>query len=840
MAPRKADKPPEETALKAYREKRTADTTPEPYGSGVRARRFVIQKHAARRLHYDLRLEWDGVLHSWAVPKGLSTDPSVKKLAVHTENHPLSYFDFEGVIPAGNYGAGAMIVWDQGLWIPLNPPQEGFVEGKIAFELRGYKARGAWELIRPKDSTNEWLLFKKRDAWIGPAGAAGWTEESVICGLTVEELREGNRRSSAVLGQLEDVPSRSLEARDVELMLAETSDHPFSKEGWIFELKYDGYRVLASKKDGDVHLYYRAGSEAAHIYPSITKTLRSLPYRSLVMDGEVVVLDENALPSFSRLQRRARLSKRPDIERADIELPAVLYLFDLLAVEDRDLRDLPCVRRKELLRQIVPRAGPLRYADHVEVRGEDLYKQVEQTNLEGVIAKKGSAPYRGGRSRNWLKIRVKRTVDLAIVGFSEPKGGRSGFGSLDVAAFDGKEFVYAGRVGTGFDQRKLDDLREALDGMRRDSPACKGKLPSPKGRYWVEPRLVCEVQYTEWTADGLLRHPVFVRLRDDKSPTECLRQPDRVPDEETPIKPHQTSPALPKKVKVTRPHKIFWPEDGFTKGDLVEYYQKVAPALLPYLQDRPVVLTRYPDGIHGKHFFQKDAPDYVPGWVRTERMWSEHAEREIDYFVCEQMESVAYLANLGTIPLHIWSSRVASLARPDWTIIDLDPKEAPFTDVVLLALAFRDLCGEIELPCYVKTSGSSGIHVLVPLGRQCTYHQSRNLAEVLARVVALEHPKIATLVRSLKKREGKVYLDTGQNGHGKLLVSPFSVRPLIGAPVSTPLHWSEVTSDLDLRAYNIVSVPRRLEELAEDPWEGLLTDSPDLATSLASLSERMR
>ncbi|MEE8583460.1 MAG: non-homologous end-joining DNA ligase, partial [Acidobacteriota bacterium] len=412
--------------------------------------------------------------------------------------------------------------------------------------------------------------------------------------------------------------------------------------------------------------------------------------------------------------------------------------------------------------------------------------------------------------------------------------GRSGFGALELAVYDGGKMVYCGRVGTGFNQKLIDSLHSRLSEIVRPDPPCSGRLPSPQGVHWVEPELACRVRFSQWTRGGNLRQPVFEELLEDGEPRRCIRQYEHEPEPALPQSPQ------PRQVKISRPAKVFWPEQGITKGDLADYYQAVSPWLLPFLKDRLLVLTRYPDGIEGKFFFQKDAPDYVPDWLRTERLWSENAHREVDYFVCDDLESLLYLINLGTIPLHIWSSRASNLGRPDWSIIDLDPKGAPFPDVVRLALGFRSLCQKLELPCYCKTSGSSGLHVLIPLGRQCTYEQSRNLAELLARVVALDHPQVATLFRSIKKREGKVYLDTGQNGHGKLLVAPYSVRPLPGAPVSAPLHWDEVDEKLEPQQFTLRDVPKRLQKMKADPWQGLLGDRPDLRRVIERLAERIR
>jgi bifunctional non-homologous end joining protein LigD len=433
---------------------------------------------------------------------------------------------------------------------------------------------------------------------------------------------------------------------------------------------------------------------------------------------------------------------------------------------------------------------------------------------------------------------VERTADVVVVGFTEAKRTRAGFGALHVAVHDGSRFVYAGRVGTGFTERKLRELRAELEGMLLKSPPCAGAPKGPEHR-WVRPALVCEVRYTEWTEEGFLRHPVFLRFREDKAPEDCVRQEG--PGEQAPDPaPAPADVAAERVVPYTNLDKVFWPQEGYTKGDLVEFYRAASPWLLPYLHDRPVVLTRYPDGIEGKSFFQKDAPGFAPGWLRTERIWSESASREIDYFVCDDVESLLYLVNLGTIPLHVWASRIGDIAHPDWCILDLDPKGAPFATVVEVARAIRKLCDDIELPSFVKTSGSTGLHVLVPLGGRCTYESCRLLGELLARVVAAELPEIATIARVIAERGGRVYIDFLQNGHGKLLVAPLSVRPLPGAPVSTPLQWSEVNARLDIGTYTIASVPKRLRRMKEDPLRGVLEEKPDLPRALERLGERLK
>ena len=831
--------------LEKYRAKRSAESTPEPFGRGSadRPHLFVVQKHAARALHYDFRLEWGGVLKSWAVPKGPSPDPADKRLAVEVEDHPVEYADFEGRIPEGNYGAGTVIVWDRGRWKPIGDPDEGARKGKLLFELSGYKLRGVWTLVRTKrkgePESKEWLLIKERDAFARPGGAATLPQESILSGLTLEELAAGAGRAEEIRQELSRLgpARRKVWAGDVELMLAQTREKAFTKKGWLWELKYDGYRVLAEREGGQARLLYRHGMDATAIFPEIARALRALPFDAFVLDGEIAVLDEKGRPSFGKLQQRALLSRPADIERATVELPAVFYGFDLLAFEDFDLRPLPLSQRKALLMRVLPKSGPLRFADDIAEQGEAFLEEVRALGLEGIVGKKADSRYRGGRSADWIKVRLERTEDFVIVGYTAPKGSRAGFGALHLAMFEGGALVYAGRAGSGFTEKHLSEIRERLARDRRPTPACAGELPTAKEHVWVEPRLVCEVRYKEWTKDHLLRQPVFLRMREDKKPEECVRQ------DGTGEVPGSPAPAIEppeKKVPLSNLGKVFWPEEGYTKGDLIDYYREVSPWLLPYLKDRPIVMARYPDGITGKSFYQKDAPSFAPSWLRTERIWSEGTEREIDYFVCDDVESLLYVVNLGSIPLHVWASRVEGLERPDWSILDLDPKRAPFAHVVKVARAIHALCDEIEMPAFIKTSGATGLHILLPLGGLCTYAESRTLAEILAKVVERQLPEISTTVRSVSERGGRVYIDFLQNVHGQTIAGPFSARPLPGATCSSPLKWSEVDGKLDPKRYTIQTLPARMKRMKEDPLLPVLTQKPDLAQTLARLTERLK
>ncbi len=820
--------------LSTYRAKRKADRTPEPFG-GNRSEalsQFVIQHHAARAVHYDLRLEMNGVLKSWAVPRGPSPNPADKRLAVRVEDHPLDYAGFEGRIPEGNYGAGAVIVWDRGAWVPIGNPDEGLDKGKLLFELKGYKLRGKWTLVKTKRGPKDWLLIKERDAYVSEDGTESYPADSILSGRTVEDLKANRDLTDTLATQLEEFGAlkRRVRATKLKVMLAQPGK-AFSKPGWLFEIKYDGYRLIAVKQNDQALLLSRNGNDFTASFPEIAESVAALPFEFLILDGETVVHDEQGIPNFSRLQKRGRLTRSIDIQRATVDLPASLYAFDLLAFDGYDLRPLKLEQRKHMLQQVLPTLGPVHYSDHISEHGEAMFEQMGAMGLEGVVGKRADSRYEAGRSSNWIKISVEKSDEFVVVGYTDPKIGKTGFGALLLGQYEDGVLVYSGRVGSGF---KTQDLTVLGAELRDAEPATPPRdAPADKQMHWVAPECVCEVKYKEITPDGFPRHPVFLGLRDDKAPDECVRKIRAAPEPLSPV------PApVNKHVAFTNLDKVFWPAEGYTKGDLIDYYRGIAEWMLPYLQDRPVVLTRFPDGIDGKSFFQRDAPGFVPDWIRIETMWSENAEREVRYFIVDDAESLAYIANMGTIPLHVWSSRVATLEQPDWCILDLDPKEAPFEHVVKIAKAIRVLAEDIELPAFVKTSGSTGLHVLIPLGRQFTYEQCRSLGELLARVIVTELPEIATVTRSPARREGKVYVDYLQNGHGRLLVAPFSVRPLPGAPVSMPIRWPELNVRLSNERFHINNARRRMQSLKKHPLAELLALKPDLNAALQRLDER--
>ncbi len=826
--------------LEDYRKKRDPERTPEPFG-GLRTgggRLFVVQKHAARRLHYDLRLEMGGVLKSWAVPKGPSIHPAEKRLAVLVEDHPVEYADFEGVIPPDNYGAGPVIVWDRG-WYRLlksGDPLDQVARGKVEVEFFGFKLRGQWTLVRMSGKEKEWLLLRKAGSPVDEQELTDRYPESVLSGLTIEELGKAPSNLTVLRKRLDSLkaPVANISPQRQGLMLASIGSRPFSGKEWLFEIKYDGVRVLAARAGKEAQLYGRNGQEITATYPEVARALRVLPLERFIIDGEIVAIDESGHPSFQRLQARMHLKNPPDIDRARATVPVNGIFFDCLSLDGRDLRDLPLLQRKECLSLLLPARGVIRYSDHILEHGEAFFEAASEQHLEGIVAKRIKSLYRSGRSKDWVKLKCQLRQEFVIGGYTDPQGSRGHFGALHLGLYNGGRLVYVSKVGGGFDQKMLGAVWTKFQPLKRPTSPFAAGTPSGRGNHWVEPRLVCEVRFSDWTHDKGIRHPIFLGLRDDKRPEECRREEPLEIDTPAPQPPRAAST----EVRITNPKKIFWPDEGYTKADLIHYYETVAPLILPYLENRPIVLTRYPDGIKGKSFFQKDAPEFIPDWIRTERIYSKDADREIDYFVINDLATLRYVINLGTIPLHLWSSRLNSLERPDWLVLDLDPKGAPFTQVMKVAQALHRILEELKLPNYIKTSGATGLHILVPLGARYTHEEARNFAALLASLGVQAEPKLATVARPIRERGGKVYIDFVQNGHGRTIVSPFSVRPLPGAPVSCPLRWKEITPRLSPGQFTIRTVPARFEKLA-DPLRPVLEGSIDMAAALSRIQSRL-
>ncbi len=814
--------------LKSYRDKRSASATPEPFGAtpsaaaGENGGIFVVQQHRARHLHYDLRLEMDGVLKSWAVPKGPSANPADKRFAAYVEDHPVEYADFEGRIPDGNYGAGHVIVWDRGHYRAVEDMAKGFERGKLLFDLHGYKLRGRWTLVRMKKA-NEWLLIKERDAFVS---TEAFPQDSVLSGLTIEQAPKPELAVKAIARRLAKLDLPDASDGIVKPMLA-TAGEPFDREGWLFEFKYDGYRIVARRRGSRVWLSSRNGNDLTDRFPELEHALRALPYEAFTIDGEVVLHDDSGRPDFGALVERIILPTRTAIETAARRRSATLYAFDLIDLMGHDTTAEPLNERKALLESLLPTTGPIRFSQHVMRYGRKAFAAARELGLEGVIGKRAASPYRQGRSHDWVKVRTEKSGDFAIVGSTAAKGSANDIGALAVAEYRSGKLCYAGRVGTGLNQAQ----RAAIAAHLADAPDAEALADDASVR-WVQPSLVCEVSYREITRAGRLRHPVFVRLREDKKPRDCVARG------EEPVVAAIVGDTV--EVTVTHPDKVFFPELELTKADLVDYYDAIAPWMLPYLADRPVVLTRFPDGIHGKSFYQRDAPAYVPDWIRRETLWSEGAEREVRYFVIENASALRYIANMGAIPIHTWHSRVANLERPDWCVLDLDPKDAPFKSVIATARAVVELADEVALPTFLKTSGASGLHVLIPLAMQLTHDQSRTLAELLARVVVARQPSLATINRVVRTRKQRVYIDYLQNGHGRLLVAPFSARAEPAASVSMPIRGSELNARLRNEKFHIRNAVARMRRMGTDPLADLLHTSPDLGFSLERLGEIAR
>jgi bifunctional non-homologous end joining protein LigD len=861
-------------AVDEYRRKRHVERTAEPFGGPKasegtgpqRAGMFVVQKHLARRLHYDFRLEMEGVLRSWAVPRGPSLNPAERRLAVTVEDHPLEYADFEGVIPPGNYGAGSVIVWDRGRYSVIDPPDTDAADavrrGKLDIELRGYKLRGAYTLVRTHlkssgaQASENWLLIKKRDQYASGEDVTATHPRSVLSGLTVDEMREAGELAKQVIADLKRAHaprlSGRLEAKKFPLSLARLVREPFDSDKWLFEIKYDGVRALAIRDRRAVALYARSGAVITERYPEIALAFDALPYERFVMDGEIVALDDKGRPDFQALQRRMHVSDASAARRLSLSIPAYDFVFDLLAFDDFDLRPLALETRKSILARLIRGEGPVRYCDHVTGKGKAFFRAVSKARLEGMMAKRRESPYRGARSSDWLKIKCPLVRRFVIGGWTDPAGSRTHFGALLLGLYDPNgELRFVGKVGTGFSAGTLEELYRLMrERTRKTSPFAKpraSEAPIPSRAHFCAPEMVCEVRFAEVTNDNSVRHPSFLRLLPGAAPEQCRYEHPfgargaleaKPPVPETPAR--AAAPARkPAVVEITNADKVFWPAEGYTKGALVAYYRSIARWMLPYLKDRPVMVVRYPDGIEGKSFFQKDAPEYVPEWIRTERIYSEDSGREIAFFILESAEALAYVANLGAIALHMWSSRVGQLERPDWLLFDIDPKGSTTANAVRVARQVIAVLAKLKLRAVVKTSGQAGIHVFAGLKPIYTYAQARNFAELVARLVVHRIPELATINRDVASRKGRVYIDYLQLGYGKTIAAPYTVRPVPGARVSAPLRAKELRVSLDPGRFTIKTMARRMARMKQDPFIGALEDRQALEPALALLEKEL-
>jgi bifunctional non-homologous end joining protein LigD len=779
-------------SLREYERKRDRKKTPEPFGGKRKTKKpiFVVQRHDARRLHYDFRLERDGALASWAVPKGVPLEPGQQHLAVHVEDHPLDYATFEGEIPKGSYGAGTVEIWDSGTYELL----EEKPGGGLTVRLHGKKLEGTWGLIPAKLGGDEknWLLIRKREDGAAPGGSRPMYKPMLAT-------------------------------------LAETSEMPRG-DGWEYEIKWDGYRIVSRVAGGEAQLRSRKDQDYTARFDKIARELvKALKTPDCVVDGEVCALDEEGRPSFSAMQQ------------AKADTPIVYYLFDVLEVDGESVIDLPLAERRKRLRKLLDgRNRTVLFSEGFD-DGSALLRAAKEQRLEGIMGKRLDSRYLPGkRSRDWLKFKTHGEQEFVIAGYTRGKGRREwSFGSLVLGVYGQEGLEWVGNVGTGFDDDEIDRLLKKLRPLeRKTSPfAHVPKMPRIRKNdvVWVEPKLVAEVSFAEWTHDGRLRAPVYQGLREDKDPEEVRR--------ELPGDPPAGIPNVIRKgkrvLRLSNLDKPFWPEEGITKGDLLEYYRDVAAVVVPHLRDRPFTMRRYPDGAHGKQFFQKDKPAGMPDWIHTVNIEvttrdRPRQRRRIDAPLVNDELALLWMVNMGCIDLNTWYSRVDKLDRPDFVLFDLDPSpDVGFRETVQVALLVKEALDALDLRSFPKTSGADGFHVLVPVERRHTYDDTRDFAEIVARALASTHRGLVTTEWARSKRRG-VLIDANQNGEGKTIASVYSVRPKDGAPVSTPLRWEEVDESLDPAAFTMEVVRQRVAEHG-DLFEGVLKTRQPLVKALRAL-----
>lgn len=809
--------------LSEYRRKRDFGRTGEPAGAAAAraGHLYVVHKHGARRLHYDLRLEHEGVLLSWAVPKGPSLDPSERRLAVQVEDHPLEYGEFEGVIPEGEYGAGPSAVWDRGYWEPLDDVAEGLKKGRLHFRLHGEKLEGGWHLVRSggrRTQGKDWLLIKERDAAADPErDIVAAAPASVKSGLTLEQLKEApdlpvwRRESfqpSPALDTLPQARAAPLPADPAPQLATLVTAVPAGDQ-WLHEIKYDGYRMLARLERGQVRLLTRNGHDWAARFPAVAAALAGLPVDAAVLDGELVVVGPDGSTDFQALQ---------NVLSGKGGGPLAYFLFDLLHLDGYDLTRLPLIERKALLRQLIATAAaptPLRYSDHVQGHGETIYAEACRRGLEGVISKRLDGRYAPGRGRSWCKTKCQQRAEFVIGGFTEPQGSREGFGALLLGYYDAAgKLRYAGKVGTGFDQEALASLSAKLQRLERMTPPF-AEPPGPselKLARWVRPELVAEVAFGDWTGDGRLRHPSFQGLREDKRPQEVTR------DLPEPAPPEAGGDRLAG-VTLSHPERILWPEQGLSKRALAQFYADIADWILPHVVDRPLSLLRCPEGHDRECFFQRHlsearlpAVDAVP--IREKAKVADHV-------VIHDLAGLISLIQLGVLEIHPWGARAQAPERPDLMVFDLDPDPAvDWSAVCAAALEVRERLRGLGLESYLKVTGGKGLHVVAPLKPALDWDAHKAFTRALAESMARDAPRLYTANMSKAKRRGRIFVDYLRNGRGATAIAAYCTRARPGAPVAAPLRWEELDGLAGADLYTVANLRRRLAALRSDPWEG--------------------
>lgn len=902
----------------------------------------MVQKHNASRLHYDFRLEdkLEGVLKSWAVPKEISLDPNIKRLAVLTEDHPLGYLHFEGLIPEGEYGAGSVIVWDKGTFISESDISEQFKKGKITFVLSGQKLKGKFYLVRMnlqnEKEGRHWLLMKAPDVFEPKEDLTMTKSGSVLSGiLKTEKKKQDKRKQKEVQEQKETFQSKKLPFKmmvksggshqkmlanrkdqlhnfsTIKPMLSTLVNRPFNNKEWVFEIKWDGVRsiVFMDNTKEIVQLQSRSGNIITHRYPEIVRALKSpvstksltqsvVRCKSAVLDGEIVVMDnKTGLPSFQNHQRRMNLDHERDIENLSRQIPATYYLFDILYLDGTNVQNLSFLERRKILSQIVNENTTIKISDFIEEIGEEVYKTTKSMGLEGLVAKNKSSKYvQGKRSSDWLKIKHIRTQDCVIIGYNKGEGTREKyFGSLLLAVRDIEgQFQFVGHTGSGFDSISLAQIYEKVQNLRTEECAI-GYVPyTNREPIWVKPQIVAEIKFSDWTRDNIMKSPIFLRLREDKKPEECFIEKERYTKKviKTSIKEKSIKNAKVNFMNTANNSdndfnnhaysyfsnldKVYWNKTSthrqFTKKDLIEYYDKISKYILPYLKDRPLSLSRYPDGIKGKSFYQKNWDQNKPSFVQTVKIYSKSEdEGVINYVLCNNKETLLWLANLGCIEIHPWYSRITdfdegveedntllypekcSLNFPDFIIFDLDPyiflnvqdnvtnqKEPEyslkgFKATAEVALGLKELFDELKIQSYVKTSGKTGLHILVPIDNLYTYDQTRSFARIIGSSMTRRYPNKITMEWDTSKRNDKVFFDYNQNSKGKTIASIFSARPVESAAVSFPINWEDLL-DVDPTDFMLLNVPDLLESNTHNAWSNMMENKQNLNEILEKAS----
>lgn len=885
--------------LKQYESKRNFAKTAEPKAGTSKDKNklhFVIQKHDASRLHYDFRLEMDGVLKSWAVPKGPSTDPKNKRLAMMVEDHPFDYKDFEGIIPKGEYGGGTVIVWDKGTYEPIEvikgkKAQEKHLlkqldEGSVKIILKGEKLKGEFALVKTNGmGENGWLLIKHKDDFASSKDITS-QDKSVLSGKTILAMEKSSEKvwkdgkeqevkvkkkapaektspEAETIGDQEEVDVKALLKKiqktamptGIKPMLATLVDEPFDDEGWQYEVKWDGYRALAAINKGTVELLSRNNKSFNDKFYPIYDLLGKWKINALI-DGEILVLNEKGISKFGSLQNWR--------SEADGEL--VFYVFDILWYDGKNLMELPLFQRQAILNEILPADDDrIRLGKVYKASGIDFFAAAKKMGLEGIIAKKINSTYVSDRrSKEWLKIKVSKLQEVVIAGFTKNEDTSKAFSSLLLGVYEKGKLQYVGKVGTGFSDKLQREMMKQFEPLIiSESPF--DQLPDvnkpsrfrpnpPKAKAtWLKPELVCEVAFTEVTEDGVFRHPSFQGMREDKKGKEVIRE-EEIPTEKVisnkTAKTEKHSEAIkapqqaerktllnPKEqtqvrkvngheLKFTNLSKVYWPDDQVTKRDLFNYYYQVADYILPYLKDRPQSLNRFPGGINGKSFYQKDVKGKAPEWAKTFPYENGEGEKK-EYLVGTDEASLLWMASLGCIEMNPWFSRIQKPDHPDYCVIDLDPDQHSFDQVVEAAQVTKKILDAIDVPSYCKTSGSTGIHIYIPLNAKYTYDQSQLFAKMVVSLVQKEIPDYTSLERIIPARKGKMYLDFLQNRPGATIAGPYSLRPKPGATVSMPLHWEEVKKGLKMKDFNIYNTIDRLKTEG-DLFKGVLGKGIDL------------